>query len=234
MPSEVASHLAQISGSSSLPARLERLSELFLGRPYLSFPLVGGPDVPEQMVSRIDAFDCVTFAESVLALGWSRKPADFERNLAAVRYLGGRIRWRDRNHYMTEWIRRNVRAGRIERVLPRRWVSADPPRVLSILKRYHEVPWRPRYLPSSAVPLLAEHARAGDVVCFVSNRPDLDTFHVGVLVPGETLAVRHASRSAGQVIHQDLAEFLAKNDVPGMLVARPATAPPEPHAGESP
>ena len=219
-PLTVEAALAAVADTSDLPTRLERLSALFLGRPYVSFPLIGGPDVPEELVTRLDGFDCVTFAETVLALGRSRTAADFPAALAALRYLEVGIRWADRNHYMTEWIRRNVRAGHVARVLPRRWVWADPPRVLSVLPRYHQVPWRPRYLPSSAEPLLAAHAQAGDLVGFVSNRADLDTFHVGLLVPGKTLAVRHASRSAGGVVHQELAEFLAKNDVPGVLALR--------------
>ena len=38
-------------------------------------PLIGSSAVPEELVTRLDAFDCVTYAESVLALGWSPLPA---------------------------------------------------------------------------------------------------------------------------------------------------------------
>lgn len=222
-PAEVAEILADLRGVRRLPQRLDRVSERLLGRPYLSFPLIGGPSAPEVLVARTDAFDCVTFAEAVIALATCRSAAAYPSRLAAIRYLGGRIRWIDRNHYMNRWVSRNVRAGNVARVLPSRWAWAGEPRPLSVLKGYPVQTWRPRYLPSTALEELAVNAEPGDLVGFVSNRPDLDTFHVGLLVPraGTPLAVRHASRSAGRVIEQDLAEFLRDNDVPGMLAARP-------------
>jgi len=206
----------------TLPERLLRLSGRLLGRPYVSFPLIGGPDTPEALVTRLDGFDCVTFAETVLALAASRAPEAFAPNLAALRYLHGRVRWIDRNHYMNRWIERNVRAGRVRRVLPERWVwGADAPRALTALAGYPTQQWRPRWFPTSEVARLEDEAMAGDVVCFASNRPDLDTYHVGLLVPGAPLAVRHASRSRKEVVHQPLSAYLASDDVPGMLVVRP-------------
>ncbi|MEQ1502001.1 MAG: N-acetylmuramoyl-L-alanine amidase-like domain-containing protein [Myxococcota bacterium] len=252
-PVAVQACLDAVAQLPALPDRLERLSAGFLGRPYLSFPLIGGPDTPEQLVGRLDAFDCVTFAETVLALGWSRVADDYPRILAAIRYRAGSVRWMDRNHYMTVWIRRNVRAGFVARVKPDAWVwGADEPRSLSILPRYPAVAWRPRWFPSDRLDLLATEARAGDVVCFASNKPNLDTYHVGVLIPARplgagiparplgagipgtdpadpsagALAVRHASRSKAMVVHQPLSEYLASDDVPGMLVVRPSPTPP--------
>jgi hypothetical protein len=222
-PAEVAEILADLRGVRSLPDRLDRVSARFLGRPYLAFPLIGGPGADEVLVTRTDAFDCVTFAEAAIALATARTPAGYARRLAAIRYLGGRVRWIDRNHYMSRWLARNVRAGHVARVLPSRWVWAGAPRQLSVLAGYPVQTWRPRYLPSASLGELTVHAEPGDLVAFVSNKPDLDTFHVGLLIPrpGAPLAARHASRSAGRVIEQDLAEFLRENDVPGMLVARP-------------
>ncbi|MEZ4238602.1 MAG: DUF1460 domain-containing protein [Myxococcota bacterium] len=220
---EVADILADLRGVRALPDRLDRVSARFLGRPYLSFPLIGGPSTDEVLVTRIDQFDCVTYGESVLALATSRRLAQFPRRLADLRYLGGRIRWIDRNHYMSRWVARNVRAGLVARVLPHRWAWADPARELSVLPDYPVRTWRPRYLPNAALDELDVHAEPGDLVAFVSNKPDLDTFHVGLLVPraGQPLAVRHAGRSAGAVLEQDLRDFLRANEVPGMLVVRP-------------
>ena len=61
---ECTAALSSIRDLRGLPERLERLSERWLGRPYLAFTLVGGPDTAEQLVTRLDGFDCVTFAES--------------------------------------------------------------------------------------------------------------------------------------------------------------------------
>jgi hypothetical protein len=223
-PDEVRDVLGAVSHHRSLPDRLRALTERFLGRPYLAFPLVGGADRAEELVTRLDCFDCVTFVESMVALALSTRPADFPKRLVELRYLDGRVSWETRNHYWTSWIRRNTRAKRVAPVRPRDWVwgSAET-RELSILKGYPVHRWRPRYWPSSALDALARHAEPGDVVGFVSSRPDLDTFHTGLLMPtpGEPLAVRHAGRSRGQVVHQDLAEFLKQNDMPGMLIVRP-------------
>jgi hypothetical protein len=225
-PDEITSLLDGVAHLSSLPDRLEALSAAFLGRPYHSFPLVGSHERPEELVTSLDGFDCVTFAESVLALGWSRQPDDFARHLVAIRYRQGHLDWAHRNHYMHDWIRQNVRAQRVSPVLPSVWVwGGKETRQLDLLPHYPTFAWRPRYFPSRRVGMLAEHGRKGDVLCFVSNKKNLDTFHVGLLVPPEQPsgqpAVRHASRSAGQVIHQDLREFLTQNDVPGMLIVPP-------------
>lgn len=228
--SEIAAALEEVDGTRSLPDRLLRLSARFLDRPYAASTLVGGKDSPETLVTRLDKFDCVTYVESVVALARSHRHDAYARRLAELRYLNGRIRWRDRNHYMNRWIARNVRAGLVERVLPDAWVWADGWRSLDGIDGYPCQEWRPRYLPTDAVPALVDAATPGDIVAFVSTKPNLDTFHVGLLVPTTVkkkpgLAIRHASQSAGKVVEQELGAFLASNDVPGMLIARPLAVP---------
>lgn len=218
--SECATALSAIAELPGLPERVGRLSELWLGRPYLAFTLIGGPTEPEVLVDRLDGFDCVTFAESVFAVARSCSVADFGAQLTALRYDRSRVRWIDRNHYMNRWIARNVAAGHVERVLPERWIGTGEVRSLSSLPGYPAQEWPVHYFPSSDLDRLAQGAEMGDLVAFVSNRSDLDTFHVGLLVPGAPLCVRHAGRSAGQVVHEPLVDFLERNDVPGMLLAR--------------
>lgn len=220
-PEQIRAALDQVANLQDPTERLAALSEHFLGSPYVAFSLIGGPEQPEQLVTRLDGFDCVTFVESMLALAFARKPADFLQNLRTIRYHHGRCAWIDRNHYMNRWIERNAEAGIVEPLLEDAAIETGEIRQLSSLPGYPAQAWPVRYVPSSASALLAERARPGDVVCFMSNKPVLDTFHVGLLVPGSTLAVRHASRSRAQVVHQDLDDFLERNDVPGMLLARP-------------
>lgn len=214
--------LSMTAGVPRLADRLGMISSLFVGRPYLSAPLVGSSEEPEQMVSRLDAFDCVTFVESVLALATSRQPADYERQLAALRYRRGRVAWLERNHYMTLWIERNEAAGLVAPVARGDWIPEPQPRSLSVLAGYPIVERTLDYLPAPQAQLLEHEAITGDVVCFVSTGPSLDTFHVGMLAtrPGSALLVRHASRSAGKVVEQELQAFLAQNETPGLLVVR--------------
>lgn len=203
--------------------RLDALSSALLGRPYLIGPLVGSPTQEEQLVTRVDAFDCVTYVETVYALASATGPADFAPRLARLRYHLGCVAWKARNHYTSDWLDRNVAQGLLRPLLPERQVAE--PRTLSLLAGY-PVRTRPvRWLPVERVGEL--HVEPGDFVGFVSTRNDLDTFHVGLLFPGrEGVLLRHASRSRGSVVQVALSLFLSRNETPGVLVARPL--PPSP------
>jgi hypothetical protein len=57
---------------------------------------------------------------------------------------------------------------------------------------------------------------------FVSTRKHLDVFHAGILIRrGEDILLRHATRSAGKVVEQDVGEFLRSNRMSGFILARP-------------
>jgi len=219
-PEDIASLLAEVARVDGPGERVDALSQRFLGRPYLTDPLVGSPDAPEQLVTRLDGFDCVTFAESVLALAAARTPEEFERELVEIRYHHGRVAWLHRNHYTSDWFARNMEAGRLTPVLGDLWVGV--PRRLSVLAGYPVRETTVHWLPMDRIEALEREARTGDVVGFGSSRADLDTSHMGLLIrTGGGLLVRHASRSAGCVVEGPLSEFLARNQPPGLLVARP-------------
>lgn len=221
---EIAALLDRADGVRDLSRRMDRVSEGLLGHPYLADSLVGSTSTSELLVARLDGFDCVTFVESVLALALSRRAAHFAPLLQSIRYLGGRVRWRDRNHYFTQWVRRNTRLGfvvereqgEVERGAPRRLdgVADLPPPT-----------WKPRYLPVAAAHSLANKVKTGDIVAFVSTRADLDVFHVGLLVEGAEVRLRHAGKSNGQVVEEPLVAFLARNTTPGLLLLRPKEPP---------
>ena len=220
-PREVRALLSLAAGCLGLEERLDAISSALVGRPYAVSPLVGSPAEPERLVTRLDAFDCVTFAETVWALACSRTPAGFERRLAALRYDQGRVEWNARNHYMHAWIERNQAAHLCVPILPSRWEDTGEARTLTALDGHPPVPWRVRALPLAALPALVAAARPGDLVAFVSRRADLDAFHVGLLTPGPTLLLRHAARSLGGTVEEPLTAFLARNDAGGLLAARP-------------
>lgn len=217
---EVESIISLASAFPTMEDRLGVISRHFLGRPYLSNPLVGSAAEREQLVTRLDGFDCVTFVESVVALARSRRPEDYERELAALRYEGGRVDWLTRNHYTSDWIARNVAAGLLLPLLAEHMVAED--RLLCALEHYPSKKQRFCYLPRDRIRLLEGTARTGDVVCFVSTRRELDIFHLGLLTSGRGIYLRHASRSAGMVIEEPLEAFLDRNETPGLLAARPA------------
>src|SRR5262244_1836918 len=103
--------LSYVRSSRSAGRRIEILSRHFLGQPYEINPLIGSAETPEVFTVSLDAFDCVTYVETVLALTLASDPGQFTEWLRKIRYRDGRIMWEGRNHYMTGWIRSNVRAG---------------------------------------------------------------------------------------------------------------------------
>lgn len=233
-PLEVERLLALAAEASDLSARMAVISAALMGRPYAVGSLVGGPDEPERLVTRLDAFDCVTYSDAVLALATAADPAGYAARILALRYHRGQLSWSSRNHYTHSWLERNVGAGLLAPVLLALWHSQGPPRTLDILEGYPALPWRPRYLPWSRRASLEACARTGDWVGFISRRPRLDTFHVGLLVAEGELSVRHASRSRGRVIQEPLAACMVDWDVPGLLLARPLLPPPADPPGERP
>ena len=100
--------------------RVDSISRQFLGRPYVTNPLIGSADTPETFIAGIDGirggFDCVTYVETVIARAYARNTKDYASFLRRIRYESGRVDWKRRNHYMTNWIRNNARAGLVQPV----------------------------------------------------------------------------------------------------------------------
>ena len=64
---------------------------------------------------------------------------------------------------------------------------------------------------------------SGDVIGFVSHRPNLDYFHAGFIVfgPGRVLLLRSAAESHHRVVDEDMGSFLARYSVRYVSVLRP-------------
>lgn len=69
------------------------------GTRYRAHTAIGGPHRSERLVVRDDAFDCMTFCETVPAAAIARKPFAFARTLRAIRYDHGVVSWPARNNY---------------------------------------------------------------------------------------------------------------------------------------
>jgi hypothetical protein len=214
--------LSKIKNYSSAGSRIEILSRHFLGQPYQVNPLIGSAETPEVFTVSLDRFDCVTYIETILALSLASTVDEFVQWLRTIRYVGGCISWERRNHYMTGWIRSNTRAGALRRM--------SLPGVKAVMKeRMLEAvpglpPLRSRFtcVPRKAIGKLVRQLEMGDLIFFASTRKHLDVFHCAVVVrDGDRVLVRHASRSRGAVVEQDLNDFLKANRMAGVIVARP-------------
>jgi hypothetical protein len=217
----VAQLLSEAQHDLSTAGRTEVLSRQLLGHPYKPNPLIGSADTAEVFTVALDGFDCVTYIETTVALVCASNVDDFTECLRQIRYEEGCIQWQRRNHYMTGWIRNNVRQGIIKPVSTPAVPMLQRERVLSVVPGLVPVRIRVRCVPKPAVPRLEPHLRTGDLMFFVSTRKKLDVFHAGIIVrDGSGLLLRHASRNQGFVVEQQLNQFLKANRMTGVIVVR--------------
>jgi len=224
---------------ASAPAGGERAmaaTRPLLGHPYLPSPLgeESGPDPDPRF--RLDAFDCMTFAETAVALGSSETLGEARRALDDIRYDGPPA-FENRNHeVLSQWIPSNEARGWIREVT----AEVAPGHVRREEKVYTEEGWEAvrragraiAGLPRSRLPLgrygldvIAPHdvaavepaVPAGSLVFLVrADAPDRATriSHVGLVVrgPDGSRRVRHATSTRGvdRVIEEPLARFLER------------------------
>ena len=202
--------------------RIEVLSRVLLGAPYKSNPLIGSADTDEVFTAGLNGFDCVTYIETIMALALSEIADDFTEWLRKIRYEHGEIQWIRRNHYMTSWVRNNAREGIVRPVLVPTISRINRVCMLSIVPGITTRRVSIRCIPKAAVPSLESRLQTGDLMLFVSTRRELDVFHAGIIVVDHNkVLMRHASRSQGLVVEQELKEFLRTNRLAGIIVVRP-------------
>ena len=213
--------LAETKAVESAGARMEEISRKFLRCPYTANLLVGSAETPEAFTVSLDEFDCVTYVETVLAFSQAATVDEFADLMRRIRYEGGRIQWNRRNHYMSVWVRNNLRAGLVRKIsAPVPNVSKD--RILDMVPGLPSFRMRFDCIPKGRLPRVSKRLKTGDLIFFASTRPHLDVFHCGILVcNADRLLLRHASRSQGGVVEQELSEFLKKNRMAGVIVVRP-------------
>ena len=97
----------QNSQGQHVAVRLESVSRLFLGAPYLGDPLGEGREgkYDQDPLARFDGFDCTTFVETMMALAGAKDSAHFEHRQNAIRYQNGVVDFTARNHFPSlDWI----------------------------------------------------------------------------------------------------------------------------------
>ena len=208
-------------GETFIGARVGVISQALLGARYVDYPLIGGPRKAEQFVLRDDAFDCVTFCETVLAAARSYTIADFQPQLRRIRYREGEIAWPARNHYFADWSLNNIANGVCRAVM-----LPDTSVVEKTVSYMHGLPVERVGLtatPGASVLSNAERISTGDVVGFLSRRPGIDYFHTGFIVTSRDgeLMLRHAAKSKRRVLDQALAAIIAENGVRHVSLLRP-------------
>ena len=199
--------------------RMDFISRALLGIRYQANTLIGSPRQPEVFVVRDDAFDCVTFCEVVLAAAMARDLQTFENSLRTIRYENGKVEWSDRNHYFAEWIRRANEKGICRPVEMQPSITIDK-----------IVNWKDqgrRRVSIAAIPRATFFANrhlleAGDVIGFISQRPNLDFYHTGLIAFGKNSEVllRHASQSRRRTLDERMESFFDANQVSHVTLTR--------------
>jgi N-acetylmuramoyl-L-alanine amidase-like protein len=209
---------------ASVSERMDFISRALLGVRYQANTLIGGPRRPERFVVRDDAFDCVTFCEFVLAAAIARDYGEFETVLRTIRYEHGKVVWAERNHYFAEWCRRAVENGICAPVAMPDAVTIDKTvqwgnqgrRQVSITG-----------IPTKSLLANGELLANGDIIGFLSLRPNLDFFHTGLVIFEDdgALMLRSAALSRRRVVDEPMERFVAANNVQHVTLLRAVEKP---------
>lgn len=215
--------------------RLDAISRALLGTKYVAHTLIGGPRRAEEFVVRDDAFDCVTFNETVLAIALARDTKEFEAKLRRVRYHHGNVSWRERNHYFADWCERNVENKLCRPVAVDGMVKLS--KTASTEPAMGRRQWTLDVIPQKAMLAAAAKFEPGDIVGFISNRANLDYSHTGFVTFGKDkreFLLRHASSTRRRVMDEKMAGFIAANGVRYVTVLRAQESPAPARASDIP
>ncbi len=83
--------------------RIDSLSRQFLGIAYKESTLIGGINTPEVFVINLEEVDCFTFIEYIESMRLSGCFPEFKENLKRVRYRQGKVTFKTRKHFFTDW-----------------------------------------------------------------------------------------------------------------------------------
>jgi hypothetical protein len=231
---DLARTMESVVECSSAGEKVGLLSKMLLSTPYAEGTLVGDTVIPEALVINLAAMDCFTFIDYVEAMRLSESFDEFAANLQRIRYRGGEVSFRARNHFFTDWIEavpphvEDVTApvGRssarsVVKHLNRR---GDGSLLLpGVEVRERRITW----IPGAGVDRdVMSRLATGDYVGIYAEEAGLDVTHVGIVIRKESsLFIRHASsqESCRRVLDAGLAGYLAEK--PGIVVLRPTPLP---------
>jgi len=207
--------------------RIDFLSRQFLDLPYSGSTLIGSVDVPEAFVINLEGVDCLTFLEYVEAMRLSVSFSAFKENLKKIRYGSGEVSFYKRNHFFTDWIKKNSdsvadvtgeigsgKTARVRKLLNKKedgtfFVPGIEPVTREIV-----------YIPGENIDKSVLHRLGtGTYVGIYSLLAGLDVSHTGIFIKdGDKSLLRHASSSENKmkVADEDFMEYMSGK--PGIIV----------------
>lgn len=226
------------------------VAEFFQGSPYVARSLEADDGI-EKLTANLEAFDCLTYVESCLAMAQclraeEREFSRFLSHLKDLRYRSGRLDgYGSRLHYTLEWIRdaenkglmRDVTAelGGQLRSKPIDFMSShpefydglkDPDALATVRAAEQRLSAKPFHvIPVDELNRSTLNLQPGDMIAFTTRVDGLDVAHVGFAAPGPRgWHLLHASSAAQQVVMTpgNLGSYVADlSRIDGIIVARP-------------
>jgi Protein of unknown function (DUF1460) len=207
--------------------------------------------ISEEVLSiNLRLFDCVTFAENMIALAETQHSGNtdfdaFKEKLRNIRYRDGVIDYAARLHYFSDWLFENEKRGILKQVtkelggepylkkvyfMSRKKDTiygnmADPYTYKTVQKVEKEITSREKiYIPKDKVAAMQHLLKEGDIIGITNKTEGMDMAHVGiiVLVNGQA-RLMHASSQYRKVMITEgtLAEYLLGNKIQtGIMVGR--------------
>ena len=213
--------LYESSRIDDMGMRIDFLSRHFLETPYQESTLRGDINTPEVFVINLEGIDCFTFLDYVESMRLSSSFREFKENLKRVRYRGGDVSFKNRNHFFTDWSEFNpdliddvteqiggkkvIRAKKIlnEKEDGTLFLQGIQPRERLI-----------HYIPANTIDdLIINALRTGDYIGIYSTEKGLDVSHVGIFIQErDKIYLRHASslNEYRKVIDQGFKDYIAE------------------------
>jgi N-acetylmuramoyl-L-alanine amidase-like protein len=213
-----------------LDKRIDFLSGQFLNTIYKESTLIGNLNTPEVFVINLEEMDCFTYIDYVEAMRLSNSFSQFKDNLKKVRYKSGKVAFKNRNHFFTDWI--EFDSDHIDDVTDT--VGGEKTKTVRKMlnKKENGTYFLPgitvkerkiQYIPSDAIDnTTIERLRGGDYVGIYSEVQGLDVSHTGIIIKdGNKIYLRHASSKEGnrKVVDEDLISYISNK--PGLVILRP-------------
>lgn len=101
--------------------RIRYFSQLWLNQPYELTALGEGMQgqFDQAPLYRVDAFDCQTYVETVLAFAIADSAQQFKQCISMIRYAQGNIHYTQRHHFTSpDWNAYNQRSGLLQDITP--------------------------------------------------------------------------------------------------------------------
>lgn len=191
----------------------------FLNIPYKANTL-NKYDEKEKLNIDFSCVDCFIFIDYIEALKEADDLKEFKKNLIQVRYKDGKIAYKKRRHFFTNWLsNKNIKditcevgtCKKVEKYLNKKNEKDVYLKNIDIKKAIVS------YVP--IVKVNFSKLQTGDYIGIYTSKKGLDVTHVGMAVYKKGVwYFRHASSKVGKVIDSVLAEYIKNKK--GILVFR--------------